>query len=65
MGTIKTMEMVAEEHSESPAPFVYISILLNSKAINHLEAVGTSFLTFQILSGEVVSHGELGGSDVD
>ncbi len=65
MGTIKTMEMVAEEHAESPAPFFYISILLNYSAINSLEAVGTSFLTFQTMPGEVVSNDDLGGSDID
>jgi hypothetical protein len=61
MGTIKTMEMVAEEDSESPASFVYISIFLNILAIHRLDAVGTSILTFQILSSEVVSRGDLGG----
>ena len=65
MGTIKTMEMVAEEDSESPAPFVYTTMRLNNKSINRLEALGTSFLTFQILSGEVVSNGDLGWRDID
>jgi len=65
MGTIKTMEMVAEEDSESPAPFVYTSILLNNKAIHSLDAVGISNLTFPTMSGEVVSNDDLGGSDVD
>lgn len=65
MGTIKTMEMVAEENFESPAPFVYTSILLNCSAINSLDAVSISNLTFQTMSSEVVRSGELGGSDVD
>ena len=64
MGTIKTMVMVTEEHSESPASFVYTSILLNYIALNRLEAVGTSFLTFQPMSGEVACNGDLGGSAV-
>ena len=45
MATIKTMEMVAEENSESPASFVYTSILLNYIAHNRLEAVGKLNLT--------------------
>ncbi len=65
MGTIKTMEMVAEEDSECPAPFVYTTILLNNKSINRLEALGTSFLTFQMMSNEVVSSGGLGGRGPD
>jgi hypothetical protein len=64
MGTINTMEMVAKECSESPAPFVYTSILLNIKAIHGLDAVGTSNLTFQTMLSEVVSSGALGGNDV-
>jgi len=46
MGAIKTMGMVAEEDSESPAQFVYTSILLDYNARIRLEAVGTSNLTF-------------------
>jgi len=65
MGTIHTMEMVAEENSESPVPFVYTTILLNNKSIIRLEALGTSFLTFQMMSNEVVSSGDLGGRDID
>jgi hypothetical protein len=58
------MGMVAEVF-ESPAPFVYTSILLNYNVINHLEAVGTSILTLQTMSGEVVSSGDLSGRDTD
>lgn len=59
------MEMVAEENLESPTPFVYLSILLNNKAIDNLDALGISILTFQTMFGEVVSSGGLCGSDVD
>ena len=59
------MEMVAEEYSESPTPFVYLSILLNNKAVNRLEDVATPILTFQTMADEVVSSGALGGRDAD
>lgn len=59
------MEMRAEEYPEGPTTFVYTSIHLNYNVINHLEAVGTSILTLQTMSGEVVSSGDLGGSCVD